>query len=439
MWTRVVDALPRAIGGPAEASQKRSFPFGCRIAHARSVSGLGSPWHYGRLLQVSRPDPTSGPPSSQGLFDRDWQKALIVLVTLLAALALLWVLWQIISPLLHTLILFGLGAVLAFALAGPVDRLTERLGSRAAAIALVYVLAAIIIVGGLAVLAGPFAVQAAALIADLPSYATQLQARLPQVQGFLASYGIQTDVDQVKAGAGSAVEQGGTEVLGRLVGTLAEVGGVLLDAVLVLVISVYMVGDGARLRDRSLTLVPFAYRPRALFLQANVARVLGGYLRGQLTLAGIVGILTGLGMSVLGVPYAVVLGVLAGMFELVPMFGPILSAVPAIIVALFLPFPTVVWVVLFFLAVQQIENNLLAPRISGHAVGLHPLGAMFALLAGFQLGGILGGLFAVPIAGVLWVLMGAAYRDAVREPDPAPRWAIPRWRRRPTGPVPKRN
>jgi predicted PurR-regulated permease PerM len=69
------------------------------------------------------------------------------------------------------------------------------------------------------------------------------------------------------------------------------------------------------------------------------------------------------------------------------MFGPILSAVPALLVALLLPFPTVMWVLLFFVGIQQVENNVLALRISGHAVGLHPLDAMFALLAGFQLAG----------------------------------------------------
>jgi predicted PurR-regulated permease PerM len=400
--------------------------------NGQSASGVGSldAGSGAAVVNATVPpvaDPTALP--RRGLFDRDWQKALIVILTLLAGLALLWVLWQVISPLLHTLILFAMGAVLAFALAGPVDGLTRWIGNRAAAMAIVYVLAAVVVMGGLALLAGPFAGQAAALVSDLPRYATELQARLPQLQGFLAGYGIQADVDQVKAGATSAIQQGGTEVLGRLLGTLAEVGGLLLDAVLVLVISVYLVADGTRLRERSLAIVPAAYRERTLFLQANVARVLGGYLRGQLTLAAIVGLLTGVGMSLLGLPYAIVLGVLAGLFELVPMFGPILSAVPAIVVALFLPFPTVIWVVVFFLAVQQIENNLLAPRISGHAVGLHPLGAMFALLAGFQLAGILGGLFAVPIAGVLWVLIAAAYRNAVVEPAPPPRWALPRWRR----------
>ena len=149
-----------------------------------------------------------------------------------------------------------------------------------------------------------------------------------------------------------------------------------------------------------------------------MARVLGGYLRGQLVLALIIGVLAGVGCALLGLPYAVVIGVLAGLFELVPMFGPILSVIPAALVALFMPFPTIIWVLLFFLVIQQVENNVLAPRISGHALGLHPLGAMFALLAGFQLAGLLEALFAVPLAGVLWVLLGAAYRNVVVEPRP---------------------
>jgi len=349
----------------------------------------------------------------RGLFDRDWQKVLIIELAILAGLALLWVVWQIISPLLHTIMLFALGAVLAFALTVPVDQLASRIGNRVAAIAVVYVLVALVVVGGLTLLAGPFAVQASALVTDLPRYAIELQTRLPQVQNILAGYGVQTDI---KASATTALEQGGTEVLKQLLTKVTELGGLLFDALLLLVISVYFVADGARFRKRSLALVPAGQRNRALFVEDNVARVLGGYLRGQLTLAAIIGVATGVGMSLLGMPYAIVLGVLAGLLELVPMFGPILSAVPALVVALFLPFPTVMWVLLFFLGIQQVENNVLAPRISGHAVGLHPLGAMFALLAGFQLAGVIGGLFAVPIAGVLWVLIGAAYRNAVVVP-----------------------
>ena len=368
----------------------------------------------------------------RGLLDRDWQKALVVLLTLLVGLALLWVVWQVVSPILHTLVLFGLAAVLAFALSGPVDMLTPRVGNRLLAIVAVYLLVGIVVVGGIILLAGPFVRQASDLASALPQYADDLQTRAPEVQTTLGQYGIQADLDQLKAQAALAIERGGTDVLKNLVGTLAEVGGMILDIVLALVISLYLLVDGRRFGERSLAMIPPQHRGKALFVQDNVSRVLGGYLRGQLILAGIIGLVAGVGTALLGLPYAVVLGVLAGLFELVPMFGPILSVIPAVLVALFMPFPTVVWVLLFFLAIQQVENNVLAPRISGHAVGLHPLGALFALLAGFQLAGLLGGLFAVPLAGVLWVLLGAAYRNVVTEPrSPKRRFVRAPWFRRP--------
>ena len=112
---------------------------------------------------------------------------------------------------------------------------------------------------------------------------------------------------------------------------------------------------------------------------------MGGCLRGQLTMSLVIGVLAAVGTGLLGLPYFLVLGVLAGLFELVPMFGPILSAVPAVIVALFQPWPTVLWVIVLFIVIQQFESNVLGPRITGHAVGLHPLAALFALLVGFVL------------------------------------------------------
>lgn len=389
--------------------------------------------------QLAEPTVADGPAlvPRQGILDRDWQKALVILLTVLAGVAVCWVMWQIISPILHTLVLFSLAAVLAFALSGPVDMVTRRIGNRVLAIVGVYACVGVVVVGGIMLLAGPFVLQASELASALPQYATDLQARAPEVQSTLGQYGIQTDLDQLKGQAAAALETGGTEVLKNLVGTLAEVGAMILDIVLALVISLYLLIDGPRFGARSLALIPSQHRAKALFLQDNVARVLGGYLRAQLTLAAIVGVLAGVGTALLGLPYAVVIGVLAGLFELVPMFGPILSAVPAVVVAMFSPFPTVVWVLLFFLVIQQVENNVLAPRISGHAVGLHPLGAMFALLAGFQLAGLLGGLFAVPLAGVLWVLLGAAYRNVLAEPAPPRRWRpqVPTFRRpRPKSP-----
>ena len=176
----------------------------------------------------------------RGLLDRDWQKVLVVFLTVLAGLALTWVLWQVLSPISHTLILFGLAAVLAFALSGPVNMLAARIRNRLAAIVAVYLLVGTVVVGGLTLLAGPFVRDATALSGALPQYAADLQARAPEVQSTLGNYGIQADLDQLKARAATAVEQGGSDVLKNLVGTLAEVGAVILDLVLALVISLYL-------------------------------------------------------------------------------------------------------------------------------------------------------------------------------------------------------
>ena len=186
-----------------------------------------------------------------------------------------------------------------------------------------------------------------------------------------------------------------------------------MNGVMVLVISIYFLTSAAVMRRNTLYAVPKRYRAVHEFIRSSAARVMGGYLRGQLIMSAVIGTLAGIGTGLLGLPYFVVLGVLAGMFELIPMFGPILSAVPAVIVALFMPWPTVLWVILLFVVIQQFECNVLGPKVSGHAVGLHPLGSMFALLVGFEVAGIMGGLFAVPVAGVIWVLSTAAYRSLV--------------------------
>jgi predicted PurR-regulated permease PerM len=372
----------------------------------------------------------------RGLLDRDWQKALVILLTLLVVLALVWVAMQIVRPVLRTLLLFALSGVLAFVLASPVEALAARTRHRLVAIVAVYLAFGATLVGGLVLLAGPVVGQASGLLGDLPRYASELEARSPELESTLGQYGLQANLGDLKVRAAMAIQEGGTEVLGHLVGTLAEVGGLLVDTLLALVISFYLLLDGPTMRRRLLAVIPAAHRGKALFVETNAGRVLGGYLRGQLVMAGTIAVLAGLGCSLLGLPYALVLGVLAGLFELVPMFGPILSAVPAVLVALFLPFPTVLWVLGFFFALQQIESNVLGPRITGHAVGLHPLGALFALLAGLQLAGPLGALFAVPVAGILWVLVGAAYRNTVTEPRARRRTLLSRLRRSSPRPTP---
>lgn len=376
------------------------------------------------------------PPSHRSLLERDWRQPLYILLTLLAAMAVVWAVWTfVVTPILRTLLVFLMAALLAFILSRPVDDVAARFGGRRVlGIVAVYLCVLAVIGGGLLALAGPFTTQAAALFTDLPRYAADIQSRTPEVQTQLGRYGIQASVDELKARAAELVQGGGGEVLKRLITTATEIGSLVVDLLLAFVIGFYLLMDGPVIRQRVLDLVPTRHRPKALFVEENVTRVLGGYLRGQLILALTIGVVAGVGLTLLGIPYALVLGVLAGLFELVPMFGPILSAIPALLIAAFLPFPTVLWVLLFFVLIQQVENNVLVPRISGHAVGLHPLGAMFALIAGFQFAGLIGALFAVPVAGVIWVFIAAAYRDQRAAARARPRlrgWVLPPLRRVP--------
>jgi len=278
--------------------------------------------------------------------------------------------------------------------------------------------------GGLALLVAPLVGQTSQLIQDLPGLAEALQARLPGLETRLRQLGLPVEAGGLQARASSWIVESGGGVLGATLAVLTGLTGAVVDLVLVLVVSFYLVLEGPRLRDTLAALVPAERRPQALFAEETVVRIAGGYLRGQLLLALVIGVLAGVGAWLFGLRYPYVIGLVAGVLELVPMIGPVLGAIPAVLLALLLPFPTVVWVVLYFVAIQQLENYVLVPRISGHAVGLHPLAAMLALVAGFELAGILGGLFAVPAAGVLWALGRAVVgrlRDGDSGPPPPPR------------------
>lgn len=357
----------------------------------------------------------------------DWTRVLVIQLSLLASIVLLVIAWHALLALVHTLLLFAAAALLAFVLAPIVDRGEERGLPRLAAVALVYVTFAVVLVLAGALLAQPFVNQATLLIENMPRYVTNVQQQLLVIDRWLAERGLGTGDGGLQAEAGRQIYSAGTAFLADLVRILTHVASSALDTVLVLVVSFYLLLDGPRLRAALLAVVPAAHHGKLLFVETSLGRVVGGYLRGQVLMAVTLAIVVGIGMQALGMPYAIVLAVLAGVFELIPMLGPILSALPALAVALFQPFPMVLWVLAFFVVVQQIEAHVLAPRITGHAVGLHPLGAIFALLAGLELGGPLGAIVAVPLVGFLWVIATTLYRRTIDAPEPPPRpgWRLP--------------
>ncbi|MBV9019423.1 MAG: AI-2E family transporter, partial [Ktedonobacteraceae bacterium] len=187
-----------------------------------------------------------------------------------------------------------------------------------------------------------------------------------------------------------------------------------INILLILVLSVYLTLDGKRIRDSLVNLAPQSWLKHVLLFEETLNKVVGNYIRGQLTLAVIIGVLAGLVCIITGLgQYALIIGALGFLFETIPMVGPALASLPAILLSLLLPapFPRTFYVIILFVVIQAIESNVLGPRIVGRAVGLHPVASILALLAGAKLFGAFGALLATPIVAAAWVMIASIYRS----------------------------
>ncbi len=336
-------------------------------------------------------------------------QTLSILLTVLTGAAVALVAWQVLALFAHLLLIIVLALLVAFMFAPATAALERRGLPRAAAMAVAYLGTLALTAGVLSVFLGPLIAQLVALTAHLPREIQTLQARTPGLDQFFRSHGLPLRVAAVQKQVLDQAQAISSVVLGSTLTILGGLTAVIVDLFLILVLSFYFLLDAQGIRNNLVRLLPARLRTHAFFVQAAFTKVVGGYIRGQLLMALTIGAAAGLGCFLLGVPYPLVIGLLAGLFELMPMVGPVLGAVPAVLISLFQGFPLVLWVILLFLGIQQVESNVIGPRITGHAVGLHPLGALLALLAGVELGGLLGALFAVPVAGILYVLAVAVY------------------------------
>ena len=189
-----------------------------------------------------------------------------------------------------------------------------------------------------------------------------------------------------------------------------------LHFIAVLAIGFYWTLEVPRLERLLLSLLPVTRRTHALNIWHEIEFKLGAFIRGQGLTMLTMGAAAGIGYVVIGLPNALVLAVLAGLLEVVPILGPFLAAVPAILIALTLGLNSTLLVAGYFALLQTIESNVLVPRIMGHAVGVSPLVGLFSLLAFGTLFGILGAFIAIPLAAIIQVLLDSLLIN----PEPGP-------------------
>ena len=318
-------------------------------------------------------------------------------VALAAALALLWLAWLLARP----MALLAAAIILANALEPVVEYLTRWM-RRTLAIAAIYVaLFAAILVAG-AVVAPSVRNQFDELTANLPSL-------IERGQQLVARWG--PTVSSVGGSAGQSATSGGG---GWLTSVPVAVASSALEVVLVVFLSLYWLVAMPTLRGFMLTLVPRDRVSETRSVLREIGQTMGGYVRGVLIEAVLIGALVFGGMWLIGVPYSLVLGIVAGIGEFLPYVGPIVAAVPAVGLAL-LESPTMALVVVaFYLVLQIVEGYVLFPLVVGSQSEIPPLLIIVGLLAVGTVGGVLGALVAIPLAGALRVVIVRVVAPAVR-------------------------
>jgi predicted PurR-regulated permease PerM len=324
---------------------------------------------------------------------------LSLLATIVAVAVVLEVIW--IARHVLTWILISL--FLALALNPAVEWLQRRgVNRRGWATAITYVLALGVVAGIGFTFVPTLVSQVNDFVQKLPDYVhdiTHGQGRL----GFLETkYHIQERIE-------AAVKDGGaTKVLG-LSGVAVSVAkgviSIVVATVTILFMTFFMLLEGPKWVERFYGLLPERSRPRWRKVGSDIYRTVGGYVTGNLLISLIAGGLTTLVLLIMGVPYAVALGLIVAILDLIPLAGATIAAILIGIVAFLHSIPAGIVVVVFFVVYQQVENHLLQPVIYGRTVQLSPLAVLISILIGAELAGILGALGAIPVAGSIQVLI----------------------------------
>ncbi|MEA3272550.1 MAG: AI-2E family transporter [Patescibacteria group bacterium] len=285
----------------------------------------------------------------------------------------------------------------AFMLASLIDPVADWFEKhkipRGLAVLLIFIVFLAIFIGVILLLVPPILEQIREFIRDFGGYWERISSSFEALerwgaeQGFSANF--QKSLEAIEANLGKAVS--------GIFSTVSGIFGGVVTFVVVLVMTFYMVVEENSIKRLLRTVAPDEILPYFAQRLSAVKKKLGDWLRGQMILMFIVGLFAYIGLLILGVEYALVLGVFAGLTEIIPYVGPILGAIPAIFLALADSPLKAFFVVILYFVIQQVENHFLVPKVMQRAIGLNPIISIIALLIGAKLAGFVGILLAIPV------------------------------------------
>jgi predicted PurR-regulated permease PerM len=318
-----------------------------------------------------------------------------VLLGLGAVILILWVARHAITWVLISLFL-------ALALNPAVEALQRRgLKRRGAAVATIYLLALAIVVGLTALLAPTVVDQITQLADAAPGYITDFTHGRGPLGSLERKYHVSKHVRDALQGKGGGLSGSAGTALSIGRGIVTGIAGV----VTIIFMTLFMLLEGPAWTERLYDLMPAGSQPRWRRVGYEIYRTVGGYVSGNLLISVIAGTTTSLLLLALGVPYALALGLVVAVLDLIPLAGATLAAIIVSLVAFVDSTTAGIVVLVFFIVYQQLENHFLQPLVYGRTVQLSPLAVLISVLIGAEVAGVLGALGAIPIAGSLQVLL----------------------------------
>jgi predicted PurR-regulated permease PerM len=322
-----------------------------------------------------------------------WVKIVFVVLALLLAA-------RFISMVGHTLLIFSFAAIVAFVLHPIVNFLTVRKVPRPLAVLIAYLLFLAFLVFIFLVILPTVSTQLQNFIDSFPQYARDARKVVVRfwatASRFSGTYGyrirIEDVIDRLNSFAESAIK-GAILFIPRVV-------GLVVDIILVIVISVYLLYFAPRIGASIREYIPSQHHELYDHLVEQLRTGMGKYIIGQVILSLIVGSLVALGSWILAIPFPGLLGLWAGITEVIPILGPVLGVTPMVVLALAISPIRALWALAVFLAIQNLENHLLSPTIMGNILKVNPLIIIFALIAGAEIRGLMGMLVAIPLVAL---------------------------------------
>ena len=350
------------------------------------------------LMEPNQTEPSHSDAGST----RNWYRRLIILLTILAALVLAVMVLSGISHVITSLLVVVIAAFIAYAIA-PVVEFFHKAMPRPLAILLAYLIVIAILVVISYVVVSTAVLQIGVLANNIGVWLTPNDKGQITLLALLLKTGLtQAQINALEQQIEGTLSNLAGSLAGGILPILGGVAGGMLNILLTIVISIYLLVDGARAVKLMRNSIPRSRRGQFSSTIDILQRVVGGYIRGQILLCTLIGIIVGVGLFVIQFPFAVLMGVLTFITEFIPVLGTIFAGTVAVLLALTQGgWVMAIEVLIFFVFVHLFEGYFLAPRLIGNAVKLNPAIMLIALTVGSELFGVFGAIFAAPTAGLL--------------------------------------